>query len=346
MKKNILLTFDYELFLGQRSGSVDNCLIRPTNKILEVLKRHGAKAVFFIDTTYLYRLKELSKSNLSTEKDLHKIKEQLLEMARDGHYLFHHIHPHWLDATYLKDENQWDLSKNDKFTWSIISDNEREELINFSTVFLKKIYSDTGKDIYPDGYRAGGLFIEPFSAFKHYFIKYGIRYNFDVIPGEKISGDKVFYDFSNCPDKPFYNFIDDVCSENKNADFTEFTIPRFKITGPYKIANGLYYRLFEKGKRKHSDGKCVNNVSLGIKRKLIKNYFVSWHTLSVELMNPIMVSHFLKLTRKENYMHFLSHPKLILPHNLEQLNKYLEKIVSKYEVEFDFKKFDSSKNSN
>ena len=52
MKKNILLTFDYELFLGSRSGTVDNCLIIPTSKILEVLKRHGAKAVFFIDTSY------------------------------------------------------------------------------------------------------------------------------------------------------------------------------------------------------------------------------------------------------------------------------------------------------
>ncbi len=340
MKKNILLTFDYELFLGRRSGSVDNCLIRPTNKILEVLKRHGAKAIFFIDTTYLFRLQELGKSNLSAEKDFHKIREQLLEMARDGHYLFHHIHPHWLDAIYLKDENQWDLSKNERYTWGIISDNDRDELMEFSSAFLKKIYSETGKDIHPDGYRAGGLFIEPFSAFKHYFIKYSIRYNFDVVPGEKIAGNKVYYDFTKCPNKPFYNFEDDVCLENEKGIFTEFTISRFILTGLYKILNGLYYRLYEKRKRNISGGNCVNALSLGIVHKSYKNFFVTWDTLSVELMNPVMVKYFLNLTRKGVYMHFLSHPKLILPHNLEQLNKYLSKIKSKYEIEFDFKKFD------
>ena len=44
--KQVLFTFDYELFLGHRSGSVENCMILPTKKLLEVLKKYRAKVLF------------------------------------------------------------------------------------------------------------------------------------------------------------------------------------------------------------------------------------------------------------------------------------------------------------
>ena len=47
--KNILLTFDYELFLGHISGSVNDCLILPTNKILSILSDQNIKhSMFFV----------------------------------------------------------------------------------------------------------------------------------------------------------------------------------------------------------------------------------------------------------------------------------------------------------
>ena len=63
MKKKILLTFDYELFLGAKSGSVDNCLIVPTDMLLDVMERHQTKAIFFVDTTYIMRMCEWANSN-------------------------------------------------------------------------------------------------------------------------------------------------------------------------------------------------------------------------------------------------------------------------------------------
>ncbi len=37
-KKNVLFTFDYELFLCERSGRVQECLLSPTDEILRVLR--------------------------------------------------------------------------------------------------------------------------------------------------------------------------------------------------------------------------------------------------------------------------------------------------------------------
>ena len=50
--KLLLITFDYELFLGEQSGAVTQCLINPTDRLLASLNSYGLKALFFIDTVF------------------------------------------------------------------------------------------------------------------------------------------------------------------------------------------------------------------------------------------------------------------------------------------------------
>ena len=77
MDKKLLLTFDYELFLGNKSGTVDNCLIIPTDMLLNVMERNGAKAIFFVDTAYIMRMEDLKDKYANVRNDLLKIKQQL-----------------------------------------------------------------------------------------------------------------------------------------------------------------------------------------------------------------------------------------------------------------------------
>ena len=51
MQKRILLSFDYELFFGIRSGTVYNTLIVPTNKLLDFMDLYNLKGNFFVDVT-------------------------------------------------------------------------------------------------------------------------------------------------------------------------------------------------------------------------------------------------------------------------------------------------------
>ena len=61
MHKRLLSTFDYELFLGPASGSVDRCLLEPTQKLLDLFDRFQLPhAIFFVDSTYLLRLEEVA----------------------------------------------------------------------------------------------------------------------------------------------------------------------------------------------------------------------------------------------------------------------------------------------
>src|ERR1700739_3552615 len=101
-KKNILFTFDYELFLGKKSGSVNRCVLEPTQKLLAIFSEYKISgAIFFVDTTWLIRLKEVAFNNSAAKKDFEKIVEQLRDVVSRGHYVFPHLHPHWINASYL-----------------------------------------------------------------------------------------------------------------------------------------------------------------------------------------------------------------------------------------------------
>ena len=53
----LFLTFDYELFL-RKSGSIYNCILKPTSLIIDKLQRNNIKAVFFIDILQMYMLRK------------------------------------------------------------------------------------------------------------------------------------------------------------------------------------------------------------------------------------------------------------------------------------------------
>ena len=105
--KQVLFSFDYELYLGVSSGDVHKTIISPTAILLDILKENGFHGIFFIDTIYLCRLKELCASFSKASKDYMDIVAQLNRIVNEGHQIFPHIHAHWLDAEYKPDTNTW-----------------------------------------------------------------------------------------------------------------------------------------------------------------------------------------------------------------------------------------------
>ena len=56
------------------------------------------------------------------------IEDQIKNIKDNGHYIFYHIHPHWLDAIYNEENNEWDLSNKIKFSINNLNVNEIEKL--------------------------------------------------------------------------------------------------------------------------------------------------------------------------------------------------------------------------
>lgn len=342
MKKQLLITFDYELYLGNRSGIVEECMIEPTNRILEVLKKHSVSSIFFVDTTYLIRLKELSAVNEKCRTDFEKIALQLNKLIRNGHYVFPHIHPHWLDASYDNQLNQWQLNNTKKYRFYCISDSEKEYLFTESVSILKIILKKEFPEYQINGFRAGGWCIQPFQAYKPFFEKHKILYEFSVLGGFYQFTEAQHFDFSDAPEKPIYRFSNDVCKEDPVGNFTEFNISSLKIS-PYlnfinKIWTKLLVRLlndhtFLKGQGQQSVNKdgSTPKKSVGIE---LGN--PEYERLAIELMTAVKLPLYLRFIKDETYMHLISHPKMITRHNLKVFDKFLEKVLEKYSVETDF----------
>jgi len=60
--------------------------------------------------------------------------------------------------------------------------------------------------------------------------------------------------------------------------------------------------------------------------------------ISIELLTDVRLPVYLKYIKKNDYMHFISHPKMLNNYNINIFKKILTKFVSKYEYETDFRK--------
>lgn len=96
--KKAILSYDYELFFGDISGTVLKTLIEPTNKILDKLDECGLKANFFVDYLMIKYLR--LNTDMQSAKDVRMLENQVKDIVKRGHRVELHIHPHWVDAIY------------------------------------------------------------------------------------------------------------------------------------------------------------------------------------------------------------------------------------------------------
>lgn len=344
MRKNLLITFDYELYLGNRSGTIHDCMIDPTNKLLEVMEPYGIKSLFFVDTTYLLRLKEQAANNASCEADFQMVANQLIALVQKGHYVFPHIHPHWLDAQYLPELNQWRLNNVNKYRFHNVSSMERSIVFDGSVKLLSEILHPIFPEYKINAYRAGGWGIQPVTDFLPFFNKHDFKYEFSVLGGIYQFTDAQHFDFSNSPSKPVYQFSTDVCIEDPNGKFTEFNISSIKISSALNFINKVWLKILYKLPGDYGFKRGEGQPSRIITS--IKPVNPGGHNLSlpgkdricVEDLTIIKLNTYLEFLEQNSYMHFISHPKMITRHTLSVFQKFLKKTFKKYEVETDFHK--------
>tara|TARA_Y100000741_G_scaffold282242_1_gene222020 strand:+ start:152 stop:1174 length:1023 start_codon:yes stop_codon:yes gene_type:complete len=335
-KKNILLTFDYELFLGSISGSVNKCLIEPTDIFLKIISKLDIKCIFFIDCTYLLKLLEYRERNDNIKKDYRLISNQIKKLCSLGHYIFPHIHPHWVDAIYDDNKNQWDLSKIINYRFDSLKLNQQKKMFNQSINVLNKILKNN-KSHKIEGYRAGGWCIQPFNNFHHLFINNKISADFSVLPGaiEHTNAWKFNFSNININSKP-YHYSDNECKPNKKGQFIEFPISSLSVKNNKivdKILDAFLWRT--KFGRSIGDGVGVNVINYrNDSKKEYSNQMCSIENLTLSKLR--LYKEFLK---SNNYMHFISHPKMMSLHNIYIFKKFLKFAMNKFEINFDWKKY-------
>jgi hypothetical protein len=322
VKKQILLTFDYEPFLGSSSGTAQNCVIKPTNALLDILEKYRAQAIFFVDTLYLENLKKHDVNAF----DL--IVNQLQVAYSKKHVIFPHIHPHWLDAVFEEKTRTFSLKNITRYSLSSLTDEDIHRLFKESIDFLKQI--GISYDVW--GYRAGGWCIQPFSLFKMAFKEQHINYDFSVLPGYQNEHPNQKFDFSNVKMHTPYFFEDDVTINGSNGNFVEFPISTISYGAPTLLADKFVRKyLWKTNDRGYGDGTSAQTK--GLRSVSPDKEMISIDVLTISKLNGCK-----KFLKENDYMHWISHPKMFTKHGLRTFDKFLNYAESNYTIEYNLKK--------
>jgi len=176
MKKRIILSYDYELFFGDRSGTVQKSLIEPTNQLLDAMDSVGFKGNFFIDWQMIKYLS--MEDDNRCKQDYDAIVNQLKDIVHRGHRIELHIHPHWVDAKYNGD-GTWNFNEFEHYSLNSFTKDEITEMFVGGTNLLESIAREVEPDYKIVAFRAGGWAVQPFDMLKEGFIKAGIKVEAD-----------------------------------------------------------------------------------------------------------------------------------------------------------------------
>lgn len=313
MKPNIILTFDYEIFFGEKSGTFENCIYKPVEKLRKVMNEENIKGIFFIDI--LYYIKMLEYPELEEIRVL--MKQQIQDLLRDGHDIELHLHPHWINSSYEKGEWKFKYSK---YRFEQLTLSERDEVFEKGVNYLLEICKEVKENYEINGYRAGGWCIQPFEIFYPYFKKYGLKYDSSVMDGKQAKGIGHKFNFTKLPNKLVYRFGKSIELEDINGEFIEYKISNFNYTIFDKILNKI--KNYRKKDKQFGDGigmklNSSNSVILSKLKVTKANY-------SLEFPNLLIIDKKLEKENKESIV-FVSHPKSMT----EESIKYLKILKNK-----------------
>lgn len=313
----IALTWDYELFFGSKTGSVQRCMLTPTERLLAIAKKHDVKYTFFADVGYLIRCKEL-------EEDLHNAQlviNQIKTWDAQSHETGLHIHPHWEDCNVLNGTWKMNLSRYK------LSDFEYTEAIDVFNKYASYLNEIVNSPI--SSFRAGGWCIQPFKFFKQGFESNGIEIDSSVFHGGMNKNEPYFYDFSDTPNKDFWMFSEEVSQESLNGMFYEF--PIFSM-----YYNPIFFwKLFILGRLNPKDHKPIGNGFPASGGGSKKEFLTKGKTLSVSMDGffASKLNNAIKIAEKNGYekVVFIGHPKAATNYSLNALSDFIKQNRMKHQ---------------
>ena len=321
---NIYITLDYELFFGPKSGSVDKCIIEPTENLLKILDPHGIKASFFVDAGYLIALEKQRADYQELQKDYIKVTAQIKDLASNGHGIELHVHPHWEDSYY--DGQKW-VFDTSRYKLSDFGEDEVHNIVTNYTGVLKRI---SGKS--PIAYRAGGWSAQPFNAIGKALKANGIFIDSSVYPQGYYSSNNQSFDFRDVqPYQTDYQFSKNLTIPDVNGDFKEIPISSIKVSPLF------FWRFAVKKLKKNDEHNSLGDgaaVPISKKEALRLMTSTSYSVVSIDGFKISLIHKALnKYTNKTNNhgsFVLIGHPKAFTKYSLKKLKEFVDITVTQH----------------
>lgn len=320
----ICYTYDYELFFKE-SGTIENCLIKPTDEILDLFKKYNQCGTFFIDALYLERLKDIKEEEVNYQK----IVTQIKRIVSEGSRIELHLHTHWLDAIYKN--GFWEFPSYEKYRIQVLEETEINNIFNRTINLLNSIAREVDDNYSVCCFRAGGWCIQPFDKLYNAFIENNIIIDSSLAIGISESNVRK-YNFNNISlkNKSHWNFDSDPLIENSNGVLIEVPISTLKRTPFIRLIR----KFTLKRDNKYGDGKGLVFTTQIPKFKLFINWLKYNKVMfSTDDISDFELLRFLKKYKKNKPYVIINHPKnLKIDSGLKPYIKFKDlKTISLYE---------------
>ena len=310
-----LLTLDYEVYFGRNTGTVERSILEPTNALLAVARRHGAKLVFFVDAGFILKLRdEMHKAErLRAEHDA--ICRQVEALAAEGHEIQLHIHPHWEDCSWGGDGWNIDVTR---FALQSFPDDRIHDIVRrYATVLRELAGADAAY-----AYRAGGWVIQPFERIRAALLENGVTIDSTVFQGGYREGRVQPYDFRAAPARSRWCFDRDPLVEKKNGPFLEVPIASRRVLPEFFWRFAMAKKLGGARHKAFGDGQAIPMEGGDMLAKLTRpsTSVVSMDGYKASFLAAAAADY--RARRMEDFV-VIGHPKALTPYSLERLDAYL-----------------------
>ena len=316
---NIYITLDYELFFGDTSGSVENCIIKPTEALLKIVEPYKVKLVCFVDVGYLVKLEEHKEKFPKLQDDYDKVTKQIKYLSKNGHGIELHIHPHWEDSFYNGKEWKFDTSRYK------LADFSADEIMRIVTEYTQTLTRISGKA--PKAYRAGGWSAQPFKEIGKALLANAISIDSTVYPGGYYESSAQYYDFRKVKQyNTGYRFSEDLTLEKPKGPFEEIPISSYEVS-PLFFWKFAYHKLRKQEKhRAFGDGQAIAKTKNDTIKLLLKtsNSVVSIDGYKTTYLQKAY-NEYNKNTNGQGNFVIIGHPKAITLYSLKKLDEFIMK---------------------
>lgn len=312
---NILLTLDYELFFGRRTGSVESSIVAPTDALLKLTRPRRIPLVFFVDVAYIAALRREMHKDAQLRKDHDLICRHIEMLAKQGHEIQLHIHSHWEDCHWAGDGWNMDTRRYK------LHDFDAADISRLVTSYVSILKNLAGPE-HAFAFRAGGWVIQPFSKLKSALLAAGVRIDSTVFPGGTAEDAAHDFDFRAAPQVGHWRFDSDPCMPEATGPFLEVPIASLKVHPSFYWRFALHKKCGGSASKAYGNGNAIGPGRTDTLKKLLTR------TSTVASMDGYKST----LLEKgyKNYVNagateycIIGHPKALSPFSLGRLDRFL-----------------------
>jgi hypothetical protein len=314
----LLVSVDYELFFGAKTGTVERSLVEPTEALAATLEKGGYKLSLFVDAGFLCAAKAAGSRHGNAREARDRVVRQLADLAKRGHDIQLHVHPHWQDCR-MTERGEWDM-RTQRYR---LHDFEDAEIVEILRTYKNELESIKGSAV--AAYRAGGWCMQPFERLAAPLRAAGIWIDSTVYAGgySEVAGRQ--YDFRGAPENgSFYRFDDDPLRPAAGGYFLEIPISacRYGATAFWALA---WQRVFtSKADETFGDGSVMPANSKYYLRRLTARTVspVSIDRSKAGLLAATYKTYRRRLPSAEIF-NVMGHPKSLTRRGLEHIRDFL-----------------------